>query len=130
MKKLILLLLVFAGVRTAQAEKYNYLTIETTEGAKVSVPVASLALNFSGTTLVAGSQQFTLANLSKMYFTVTDETATTGIESLLGQEATSAVLDEATEIYDLRGHRLTQEQMRKGAYIVKTKERTYKIIVK
>ena len=41
-----------------------------------------------------------------------------------------ATLDEATDIYDLQGHKVSKEQMKKGAYIVKTKNRTYKMIVK
>ena len=58
-----------------------------------------------------------------MYFSDTDET--TGIE-----EMTSDVLDEAISIYDLQGHQIDKEQMRKGVYIVKTKSKTQKILVK
>ena len=48
---------------------------ETTDAAKASVSVASdVTLNISGTTLTAGTQQFTLSNLSKMYFSTSDET--------------------------------------------------------
>ena len=68
-------------------------------------------------------QTFTLSNISKMYFSDTDET--TDIE-----EMTSDVLDEAISIYDLQGHQITKEQMRKGVYIVKTKSKTQKILVK
>ena len=124
MKKIILLLTVLAGTMTAQADSYTFLTFETTDGAKASVSVENLTLTISGTTLTAGSQQFTLSNLSKMYFSTSDET-TTGIE-----EITNAALDEATDIYDLQGHKVTKEQMRKGVYIVKTKNRTYKIAVR
>ncbi len=124
MKKIILLLTVLAGTMTAQADSYTFLTFETTDGAKASVSVEKLVLTISGTTLTAGSQQFTLSNLSKMYFSTADET-TTGIE-----EITNAALDEATDIYDLQGHKVTKEQMRKGVYIVKTKNRTYKIAVR
>ena len=124
MKKIILLLTVLAGTMTAQADSYTFLTFETTDGAKASVSVEKLVLTISGTTLTAGSQQFTLSNLSKMYFSTSDET-TTGIE-----EITNAALDEATDIYDLQGHKVTKEQMRKGVYIVKTKNRTYKIAVR
>ena len=124
MKKIILLLTVLAGTMTAQADSYTFLTFETTDGAKASVSVENLTLTISGTTLTAGSQQFTLSNLSKMYFSTADET-TTGIE-----EITNAALDEATDIYDLQGHKVTKEQMRKGVYIVKTKNRTYKIAVR
>ena len=112
------------GTLTAQADDYTYLTFETTDGAKASVAVENLTLTISGTTLTAGSQQFTLSNLSKMYFSTSDKT-TTGIE-----EITNAALDEATDIYDLQGHKLTKEQMQKGVYIVKTKNRTYKMVVR
>ena len=123
MKKFILFLTIMVGTLTAQAEDYTYLTFETTDGAKASVAVADLTLTISGTTLTAGTQSFTLSNLSKMYFSNTDET--TGIEAI-----TSATLDEATEIYDLQGHKVTKAQMQKGVYIVKTKNRTYKIVMK
>ena len=124
MKKLFLLLTVLVATLTAQAEGYTYLTFETTDGAKASVSVENLPLTISGTTLTAGSQQFTLSNLSKMYFSTSDETAT-GIE-----EITSASIEEATDIYDLQGHKVSKEQMRKGVYIVKTKSRTYKMVVR
>jgi hypothetical protein len=124
MKKIFILLTVLLATLTAQAEGYTYLTFETTDGAKASVAVENLTLTISGTTLTAGSQQFTLSNLSKMYFSTSDET-TTGIE-----EITNAALDEATDIYDLQGHKVTKEQMRKGVYIVKTKNRTNKIVVR
>ena len=118
------MLTVLVTTLTAQAEGYTYLTFETTDGAKASVAVENLTLTISGTTLTAGSQQFTLSNLSKMYFSTSDETAT-GIE-----EINSAAIEEATDIYDLQGHKVTKEQMQKGVYIVKTKDRTHKIVVK
>ena len=124
MKKILMLLTMLVGTLTAQAEDYTYLTFETTDGAKASVSVASdVTLTISGTTLTVGSQSFTLTNLSKMYFSNTDET--TGIE-----EITSATLDEATDIYDLQGHKVTKDQMRRGVYIVKTNSRTYKMGVR
>ena len=125
MKKIILIFMALVGALTVQADDtYPYLTFETTDGAKASVPVSSLTLTISGTTLTAGEETFTLSNLSKMYFSSTDE-STAGIE-----EITCATLDEATAIYDLQGHKVTKEQMKKGVYVVKTKSRTYKMIVK
>lgn len=109
---------------TMQADDYAYLTFETTDGAKASVEVSSLTLTINGATLTAGSQTFTLTNLSKMYFSVSDETAT-GIE-----EITSVTLDEAAEIYDLQGHKVSKNQMHKGVYIVKSSNKTYKMIVR
>lgn len=124
MRKFYLLFIVWLGALTAQAEGYAYLTFELTDGTKASVSVQSLALTISGTTLTAGSQTFNLSNLSKMYFSASDE-GTTGIE-----EISSATIDEAAEVYDLQGHQVSKELMGKGVYIVKTKSRTYKIVVR
>ena len=123
MKKIVIIMMALVGALTVQAEEYAYLTFETTDGAKASVDVSSLTLTVSGNTLTAGSQTFTLSNLSKMYFSNTSET--TAIE-----EITTATLDEAADIYDLQGHKVTKEQMKRGIYIVKTKSKTYKMIVK
>ena len=123
MKKFLLLMMALVGALNVQADDYAYLTFETTDGEKASVAVSSLTLTISGNTLTAGSETFTISNLSKMYFSNSDET--TGIE-----EITTATLDESTDIYDLQGHKVTKAQMKKGVYIVKTKEKTYKIAVK
>lgn len=102
---------------------FTYLTFEMTDGSKTSVNISSLTLTFNGNVLTAGSQTFVLSNLSKMYFSTTDET--TGIE-----EIGAVLLDEATEIYDLQGHKIPKQQIRKGVYIIKTKNKTCKIVVK
>ena len=124
MKRIVLLLMAVVGVLTMQAADYTFLTFETTDGAKASVAVENLTITISGTTLTAGTQSFTLSNLAKMYFSTSDE-STTGIE-----EITSATLDEATDIYDLQGHKVSKTQMCKGVYIVKTKSKTFKMVVK
>lgn len=111
------------GALTTQAADYPYLTFETTDGAKTSVTVSSLTLTISGTTLTAGSQSFTLSNLKKMYFSTSDET-TTGIQPLLD------TTNDVSAIYDLKGNKVEKSQMKKGAYIVKTKQGTYNLVVK
>jgi len=134
MKRFVLLLTVLVGALTAQASggsDYPYLTFETTDGAKASIPVSSLTMTINGNTLTVGDQQFTLTNLAKMYFSTTDETAA-GIENVNDNE-------NYTEIYDLQGKRLQVSmadgkslngQLPKGVYIVKTKEKTYKMMVR
>ena len=124
MKKTVLLWMALVGALTVQAEDYAYLTFETTDGVKASVAASSLTLTISGSTLTAGSQTFTLSNLSKMYFSTSDETAT-GIE-----EISAVTLDEAAEVYDLQGHKVSKDQMRRGVYIVKNNSRTYKMIIR
>lgn len=108
---------------TAQAEDYTYLTLETTDGAKISVEASSLSITISGTTLTAGSQRFTLSNLSKMYFSNSNET--TGIEAISTEE-----LNEALEVYDLNGRKVQKDQLKKGVYVIKTKSGNHKIAVK
>jgi hypothetical protein len=123
MKKIVLFLTMLVGTLTVQASDYTYLTFETTDGAKASVSVEGLTLSISGTTLTAGTQSFTLTNLSKMYFSNTNET--TGISEVM-----KANLDEATEIYNLQGHKVSKDQMRRGVYVIKTKQGTFKLNIK
>ena len=127
MKKILLSFMALIGVLTAQAESYSYLTFETTDGAKVSVSTTGLSLSISGTMLTAGSQTFTLSNLNRMYFSTTDESTTTGIKAIYSSQLS---IDESVEVYDLQGHKVEKSQMRNGAYIVKTKNGTFKIAVK
>lgn len=124
MKRLLFILMMMTGTLAMQAGDYPYLTFETTDGNKVSVSTESLTLTVSGTTLTAGSQSFTLVNLSRMYFSTSDET-TTGIS-----ETVTVDLNEVTDIYDLKGNRVSKSQMQKGVYIVKTNKRTFKMTVK
>ena len=114
------------GMLEAQADNYTYLTFETTDGAKTSVDVSSqpVTINLDNSTLTIGNQTFVLADLSKMYFSTSDET-TTGIENI-----SIETLDEVTDIYDLQGHKVTKAQMKKGVYIVKSNSRTYKMVVR
>ena len=123
MKKILLLFMTLIGGLTAQAAEYTYLTFETTDGAKVSVEASSLTITISGTTLTAGTQSFTLSNLSKMYFSTSNET--TGIEAISAQN-----LSDATEVYDLNGRKVSKDQLKKGVYVIKSKSGTYKIAVK
>ncbi len=123
MRKLVLLMAIFAMAFTAKASDYAYLTFETTDGAKVSVSVSSLSISISGTTLTAGERTFTLSNLSKMYFSESD--LTTGISSL-----SAAELDEASEIYDLNGRKVAKDDLSRGVYVVKSKKGIYKIAVR
>ena len=118
-----LIMLAFALVSiSAMAEQFCYLTFETKDGAKASVAIESLTMTISGTTLVAGDQTFVLDNLSKMYFSVSDETTTTGIRQQENMDA-----KEILAIYDLQGHLVSGNQLKKGVYIVKTKGGTFKI---
>lgn len=111
---------------SAMADDFHYLTFETTDGAKASVELSSLSMTIDGTTLMAGSQTFPLSNLSRMYFSVSDETSSaTDIRQLDNLNS-----QEILAVYDLQGHKIAKEQMKKGVYIVKTPNGTYKIASK
>lgn len=124
-KALLLFLMAMMGTMGMKAADYSYLTFELTDGTKASVSVSSdVAMTFSGSTLTIGSESFTLTNLSKMYFSTSDET-TTGISAL-----ETADSNEIEAIYNLQGHKVSRDQMQRGVYIVKTKKGTSKITVK
>lgn len=132
MKSFILGILMTVGTLPTMAGNYPYLTFELTDGTKVSVSVSSLTLTVNGTTLKAGSQTFTISNLSKMYFSSTDETSgVTAIDELTADDF------EGKEIYDLNGHKIELQitnyelpKLPRGVYIVKSKNKTCKIVVK
>ena len=117
------MLLLIAPTMPARSSEFAYLTFEMTDGTKISVSVSSLALTVNGTTLTAASQSFVISNLSKMYFTASDET--TGIRQLEFKMA-----DEITDVFDLQGKKVSKAQMKKGVYIIKTRQGTCKIVVK
>ena len=110
---------------TTHADNYDYpyLTFETADGTKTSISTASLTINIQDGKLMAGSMELTLADLSKMYFSTSDET--TGIE-----EVNITDFDETADIYDLQGRKVSKNQMRRGIYVVKTKSGIRKVSVK
>ena len=124
-KMLAMTALAFLTSSSALAEEYSYLTFETKDGAKASVEISALTITINGATLIAGDQTFVLENLSKMYFSVSDETTTTGISQL-----ENVASQDIFAIYDLQGHQVEKGKIGKGVYIVKTKGGTYKIASK
>jgi len=126
MKKLLLSLITLMGSLAAQADTtYPYLTFELTDGSKASVAISSdISLTFSGMTLTIGQEAFELTNLSKMYFSTSDQT-TTGISAVHAIDS-----DEVEAIYDLQGRQVSRSEMRRGIYIIKTKTGTSKVNVR
>lgn len=124
-KMLAMTALAFLTSSSALAEEYSYLTFETKDGAKASVEISALTITINGATLMVGDQTFVLENLSKMYFSVSDETTTTGISQL-----ENVASQDILAIYDLQGHQVEKGTIGKGVYIIKTKGGTYKIASK
>ena len=126
MRKFTFLCLFFVGLFTAYAENsYLYLTFETTDGAKYSVPASSISLSVNGNLLTVGEYEFVISNMAKMYFSAVDESTTTSIDGTL-----DSTFDEAVEIYSLKGVKVKKKELSKGVYIVKMKNGVYKIVVR
>jgi len=123
MKKIVLFMMALAGVQTLLADDYPYLVFETADGAKTAVSSTALTITIKDGKLMAGSKEFALTDLNKMYFSETEET--TAIEAVDVE-----TLDDATEIYDLQGRKVTKAQMRRGVYVIKTKKGIRKVNVK
>lgn len=121
--RLFTLLICLMGVLCTHAEDFTHLTFVTVDGEKVSMPIENLEISISGNTLTAGNQSFTLVNLSKMYFSSSDETT-------LINELKSTDFDEAVHIFDLNGRKVNRDQMTSGVYVIKTKQGTYKLMVR
>lgn len=127
MKKLILSLsLLLPLALNATADEYPYITFETFEGAKSSVPVTTdLQFSFANNTLTIANQTFALDNLSMMYFTTTEQSVATSIHTV------KQITENASDIYTLDGRKIIVSQMQKGeTYIVKSNNGTNKLIVK
>jgi len=110
------------------ADDYDYLVFTLTDGSAQSITAEGLSLKFNNGNLTAKSGTSTLTlsltSLKKMEFS---KDGTSGIEAV---ERSKGDIDSSSEIYDLQGRRVTKEQMRKGIYIVKDKNRTYKVNIK
>lgn len=127
MKKLILSLSLLSPLAlNAMAGDYPYITFETSEGAKSSVPVTTdLQFSFANNTLTIANQTFALDNLSMMYFTTTEQSVATSIHTV------KQITENASDIYTLDRRKIIASQMQKGeTYIVKTNNGTNKLIVK
>jgi hypothetical protein len=126
MKKVLLTLLVQAVALTVQADDYPYLTFETADGTKTSVSSTALTITIQNGKLMAGSAELTLADLSMMYFSSTNET--TAINAI---ETDDLSLNDADAIYDLAGRRIPSGvTLSKGIYVIKKGSITRKIQVK
>lgn len=124
MRKQVLTTLALAAMLPVSAqEAYSFLTIETTDGAKTNLPVETLTMSVGDGVLTVGDQSFPLANLKKMYFS--DGNVITGIDQFTIDGG-----DEIVAIYDLQGRKVSKDDMQNGIFVVKTKQKSTKMIVK
>lgn len=124
----------FALAINANADYYDYFTVERSDGIRASYISTGLMITFSGSNMIVESDGVTatydLNTLSKMYFGNSDVTA---IRNHPEPQAA-----ESCEVYDLQGRRVAaeiqlknlQNQLPKGVYIMKKGETSTKITVK
>lgn len=124
MKKLLMTVIVMTGMLPALADDYSYLTFELTDGTKTSVSSTALTITIQNGKLMVGSQEFNLTDLSKMYFSFSDDSAD------VITEVNRDDFEEVTDIYDLQGRKVNEEQMKSGIYVIKTKKGTFKVSVR
>lgn len=134
MKKLVLTPLITLGTLQVQAYEYPYLVFQNTEGTTTAFAVESLTITISEGKLVAknaeGTQSFSLGDLSKMYFTRQAD--------LTGISDTDTSEDEIVEVFTTRGIKLgkylnineAKSSLKPGLYILKSRQKTFKITIK
>ena len=132
MRQILLLAVALIACFGAKAYDYPYLTFVGADNAEVSLSVENLEITVSDGSLVAvnadGTKYFTLAQLSKMYFS-------TGFD---GVEMQVADGDDAVEVYSILGIQAgkfsnisdAESSLKPGLYIVKNGVKTRKLIVK
>ena len=106
------------------ADEYGYMVFTLNDGTTQSIAANGLSLSFAGGNMTAknGTEALTISlnSLNAMAFSKNGATA-------INNAMTD---DDSEDIYDLQGHRVTRAEMRKGVYIIKTKNRTYKVNVR
>ncbi len=129
------LLLTFGLLAQAQTYEYPYLAVQTTDGSTVTLSVDEMELTIvDGQQVMVngqGENKFDLASLVKMYFTTETQGSTVGISSVT--ESTDGVdVYSVSGVYMGRFNTLAeaQEQLRQGIYVMKSKEKTFKMTVK
>ena len=134
MKKLVLTTLITLGTLQVQAYEYPYLVFQNTEGTTTAFAVESLTITISEGKLVAknaeDTQSFSLGDLSKMYFTRQAD--------LTGISDTDTSEDEIVEVFTTGGINIgkylnineAKSSLKPGLYILKSRQKTFKITIK
>ena len=125
MKKRLLTMSVLAALSGhLMADEFGYMVFTLNDGTMKSITANGLTLSFTDGNLSAksGNNELTipLNSLKVMAFSKNGVTA-------IGDTMAD---DDSEEIYDLQGNRVTRAEMRKGVYIIKTKNRTYKVNIR
>lgn len=128
------LLLLLAQTASAEPYDYPYMAFQTADGIVKTVSVSSFSLTISNGVLIAtsddGTEQFSLSDLSKMYFTT--EAVVTKVQN---PETTDSSEVEVTSLAGIPcgtfpSVEAARQSLPAGMYIVKNSKETFKIAVK
>lgn len=134
MKRLSILTVALMFALTASSDNYPYLSFQTSSGSVVSLPSEGLNLLFSGNTLVAqngdNTTEFALADLTRMFFSQSVETAISDLTS--NQPSSSLAVYTVSGVYvgTFDSERSLRKNVNPGIYIVKTNGKTLKMTVR
>ena len=130
MRKAIILSLLTILTLGTRAADYEYLVFTLNDGTTQAVTATNLAISVGNDQLVVTDNNgttlatFPLASLTKMEFS---NDSTTDIHIV---DRSALAIDENADIYDLQGRKVTREQMKRGVYVIKTKNGTHKVNVR
>lgn len=124
MKRYMLMMaLVAMTALTANAEGYDYLLVQKTDGSTLPFTASGLSITFENGNMIlkesGNSTSLSLTDLSKMFFSATSEPS--GIDMM-----TESTTLKTPAVYDLSGRRIDMGRLPKGIYIMNGK----KIVVK
>lgn len=136
MKKFFLMMAMTLIGSTAALANYDYpyLLLQANDGTTQSVSVTSLRLTFSDTQLTAtndeGTYHFTLASLSKMFFSERTSSVSTAVDAVSTKNT--------VEVYTLSGLFVgryasvsaARNTLVKGIYVFKSNDKTYKTTIR
>lgn len=133
MKKLVLATLITVGTLQTHAYEYPYLVFQDAEGTTTAMAIDQLTITISNGKLNVtnsnGTQTFLLSNLNKMFFAQTADF--TGISN-------TETDNETVEAFNMGGLSMGKFQdinkaktsLKPGLYILKSKSKTTRIVVK
>lgn len=142
MKSLLLTLLLALGAMGASAQNYEYLVLQQTDGSLTSMGIDGLKITFSGgrMTVDNGTDKAVveLVRMQRMYFSSVpasiDQTPSAedeiGATVENGRLHVNAPAGARVSIYSVDGRRVNGENLKKGAYVVRINDRSFKVIAR
>lgn len=128
MKKIRMMMALMLFAMIARADN-QYLVFQTQDGTETSVTTENLVITFGDGMLLTNKElSFDVADLNKMFFM-----KSTGISDVLSDEAdgeVTAFLPSGIECGTFHNVNIARAMLRPGVYILKSKSKSVKVIVR